>query len=170
MRRALRCGYGRWAALAGALLPALLPLAAEAGDAAGDIRAALSAWTAAFNARDADAACRVFAPDLRCDVRGLSEQNFRDMCNRLHCSLADPAVRYNCRPVIGEILVSGDLAVARLAWHLTTTRAARPAVHTVEQGMDIFRRQPNGDWRIIRYIAYQQPRSPSAGGEGRYRK
>lgn len=159
--------HRRWLALACVSLSALLPLTARAGDPEGDIRAALSAWTAAFNARDAAAVCRLFSQDLRYDARGLPEQNYRDMCDRLHRSLADPDTRYRYTAAINEILVSGDLAVVRLTWRLTTRRTGRPAAHTTEQGMDIFRRQPDGAWRIIRYIAYDLPQPPVAGAAAR---
>ena len=143
--------------LSGTLLLAS-PISVEAEDAAADIRAALTAWTKAFNAGDAAQACRLFAPDLRYDVRGLPEQNYSDMCGRLHRALADPQVRRRYIPAINEILVEGDLAVVRLTWHVTTTRPGRAEVHTIEQGMDIFRHQPDGGWQIIRYIAYEAPR------------
>ncbi len=149
----------RLTAVLGCAVLLALPISARAGDAAAEIRAALTAWTAAFNAGDAAQACRLFAPDLRYDVRGLPEQqSYADMCGRLHRALADPQVRRRYTPVINEILVAGDLAVVRLAWHVTTARPGRAEAHTVEQGIDIFRREPDGGWRIIRYLAYEAPR------------
>jgi steroid delta-isomerase len=152
-----RCGRGLAAAIAGAVLAAAPPIAARAGDDAAEIRAALTAWTAAFNAGDADRACRLFAPDLRYDVRGLPEQTYDEMCRRLHRAAADTSVRYRYAPAVKEVLVAGDLAVVRLAWHVTTTRPGQAERHTVEQGMDVFRREPDGGWRIIRYLAYEAP-------------
>jgi ketosteroid isomerase-like protein len=33
-----------------------------------------------------------------------------------------------------------------------------------EPGLDIFRRQPDGSWKIVRYIAYEEePRGPRHG-------
>jgi ketosteroid isomerase-like protein len=30
-------------------------------------------------------------------------------------------------------------------------------VETKEPGLDVFRRQPDGSWKIVRYIAYEAP-------------
>ncbi|HEY1260869.1 MAG TPA: nuclear transport factor 2 family protein [Stellaceae bacterium] len=133
------------------------PAVAASDQTAAAIRAALVQWTAAFNKRDTTAICDLFSRDLRYDFRGLPEQNFRDICNRLNRALADPAMRLHYAFDIKEILVSNELAVVRLTWHVTTSRPGRPDIDTVEPGMDIFRRQPDGTWKIIRYLAYEEP-------------
>jgi ketosteroid isomerase-like protein len=49
--------------------------------------------------------------------------------------------------------VAGDVAVVRLTWTLTTqVNGAKDT--TTEEGMDIFRRQPDGRWSIARFIAF----------------
>ena len=56
-------------------------------------------------------------------------------------------------PDVHEILVAGDVAVVRLTWTLTTqVNGAKDT--TTEEGMDIFRRQPDGRWSIARFIAF----------------
>ena len=56
------------------------------------------------------------------------------------------------------IIVAGDLAVVRLVWTLKVGRKDSVAeVSSDEPGMDIFRRQPDGSWKISRYIAYEAP-------------
>ena len=53
-------------------------------------------------------------------------------------------------------MVSGDLAVVRLIWHLSVTDKQTGATETSsDRGIDIFRRQPDGQWRISRFIAYE---------------
>jgi steroid delta-isomerase len=60
---------------------------------------------------------------------------------------------------IKEIIVSGDLAVVRLVWTLKVTGIDLPGeVVSEEPGMDVFRKQPDGSWKIIRYIAYEAAR------------
>lgn len=137
-----------------ALGPSARAAPAQSDQAA--IRAALTQWTAAFNARDTTAVCRLFAPELRYDYRGLPPQTFGDICSRLKQALTDPAVRRHYTADIEEILVSGDLGVVRLVWHLTTRRPGQPDIRTIERGMDIFRRQRGGDWKIIRFLAYEE--------------
>ncbi|HSR77608.1 MAG TPA: nuclear transport factor 2 family protein [Xanthobacteraceae bacterium] len=139
------------AALAGSLAAAQTDDQAQA-----DIRAALMKWTADFNARNLGEVCDLFAPDLRYDYQGFPERGFDDICKLLRQSLADSRKRYSyAPPAITDILVSGDLAVVRLTWTLTVKGDAMAQdVTTQEPGIDIFRKQPDGRWQIIRFIAY----------------
>jgi uncharacterized protein (TIGR02246 family) len=122
------------------------------------IRDALARWTADFNARDAARICDLFAPDLVYDYRGFPERTHADLCGLLRRSLADGTRHFTYALDIKEIIVSGDLAVVRLVWTLRTTLpGASPAVESKEPGLDVFRRQPDGSWKIIRYIAYEAP-------------
>src|SRR4029077_10389574 len=81
---------------------------------------------------------------------------YRDICDLLQRSLSDPTRRYTYSLAVHEILVSGDLAVCRLTWTLRITRNDMSGeTASREQGMDVFRKQPDGSWKIIRYIAYE---------------
>jgi uncharacterized protein (TIGR02246 family) len=148
---------------------ALLLLAPAAGRAVAEstedaIRTTFAQWTKDFNAGNADAVCRLFSPDLRYDFRGYPERDYNDVCTLLHRSLADQSKRYIYALEIREIMVSGDLAVVRLAWTLTVTLPNGQVVTTVEPGMDVLRKSPDGQWKIIRYIAYEAPERPLDGG------
>ncbi len=129
-----------------------------AGEAETAIRGALAQWTADFNARDATRICDLFAPDLVYDYRGFPERTYADLCALLHRSLADRTKQFTYAYDIREIIVSGDMAIVRLVWTLRITPpgAAAP-VESKEPGLDVFRRQPDGNWRISRYIAYEAP-------------
>jgi len=134
------------------------PLSAAAGERAQDeIRAALLKWTQDFNRGDADAVCALFSPQLRYDFRGYPERGYADICDRLQRSLADESKKYAYALDIREILVAGDLAVVRLEWTLTVTLGNGQRVISVEPGMDVLRREPDGSWKIIRYLAHQAP-------------
>lgn len=127
-------------------------------DPAGAVRDALERWTEAFNARQADGICDLFASDLRYDFRGQPERDYTAICANLRAALADRSRDLRYAFDIKEILVSGDLAIVRLVW-ISTLRAAgaeRPVV-TREPGLDVFRRQPDGRWQIVRYMAYEEP-------------
>lgn len=140
----------------------LVPLALLAGadrvraqdDASATIRAALEQWRLDFNARRAERICDLFAPELRYDFQGLPEQTYALLCERLHKALADRSrtIEYGLR--IKEIVVSGSMAVVRLTWISTVTGADGVRRTDDEQGLDVFQRQPDGSWKIIRYIAY----------------
>jgi uncharacterized protein (TIGR02246 family) len=141
------------AALAGA------SSAAQTSDPAqNDIRTALLKWTTDFNARNVPEICDLFALDLRYDFAGQPERGYQDICDLLRRSLSDPGKRYSYSADIKEIIVTGDLAIVRLIWTLTVrTGGATEEVTSKETGMDVFRKQADGRWKIIRYIAYEAP-------------
>ena len=148
---------GRGAAAAFALIILLGRAMAQSGSPAEmAIRDALVTWTRHFNARDTGEICSLFAPELRYDYRGHPERGFEDICGLLRRSLADRTKHYSYSLQIREIIVSGDLAVVRLVWTLKVIPVGSTnATISEEPGMDIFRQQPDGNWKIVRYIAYE---------------
>lgn len=142
-----------------ALLVLVAISAASAGpsaadDQAADIRAALEQWRADFNARRTAHICDLFAPSLRYDFQGLPEQNYTLLCDRLHRALADHTKSFQYRLHIKEIITSGSLAVVRLTWISTVTGSDGRGTTDDEPGLDVFQRQGDGSWKIIRYMAY----------------
>ena len=137
---------------------AISSAAAQSADPAeAAIRAALLQWTADFNARRSVQICDLFASDLRYDYRGQPERGYREICDLLQKSLSDPTRRYNYSPEIKEIIVSGDIGVMRLIWTLSVTSEGQTgAIISKEPGLDVFRREPDGHWKIIRYMAYEE--------------
>jgi uncharacterized protein (TIGR02246 family) len=114
----------------------------------------LQRWTAAFNARDAEGICDLFAPDLVSTVPEALDGNRDALCTRLNTLLAKPELQLHYDdPDIREIIVSGDIAVVRLVWTLTTRKGAEQDV-TTEAGMDVFKRQPDGKWSIARFLSF----------------
>jgi ketosteroid isomerase-like protein len=125
-------------------------------DAAANIRSALEQWRVDFNARRAAHICDLFAPDLRYDFQGLPEQNYTMLCERLHRALVDHTKSFQYELHVKEIIVSGTLAVVRLTWVSTVTGSDGHSTTGDEPGLDVFQRQADGSWKIIRYIAYPQ--------------
>ena len=120
-----------------------------------DIRAVLDKWTKAFNSRDAGRVCDLFARDLVAAYQGQPERNYDAICALLSKSLRDRDKSYHYSLDLKEIIVSGDLAVVRLVWTLTVARKDGGVIETLEEpGIDVFRRQPNGSWKIARYLAF----------------
>ena len=83
-----------------------------------DIRATLEKWTKDFNAGNSTDVCALFAPDLISSYQGQHEGDYNSLCAQLLASLNDPVKTYHYSLQIKEILVCGDLAVARLTWLL----------------------------------------------------
>jgi hypothetical protein len=131
------------AALTASVLMSTDPGRARAEDPATDIRAALEQWRLDFNARRSVNICGLFAKDLRYDFRGLPEQNYSLLCDRLHRALSDAtrSFRYDLR--IKEIIVSGSLAIVRLTWISTLTANGSSGTHE-EPGLDVFQKQADG--------------------------
>ena len=121
------------------------------------IRATLTKWMEDFNAANVEEVCSLFSPDLRYDYRGFPERNYTDMCDGLSRALTDSTKRYAYSLAVKEVLVSGDLAIVRLTWTLTVTKPdGRPEVSR-EPGIDVFQRQADRTWKIIRFLAYDEP-------------
>ena len=129
------------------------------------IRATLVQWTKDFNAGNADKVCALFSPELRYDFRGYAERDYDDVCARLKRSLSDKSKRYEYALDVREIIPAGDTAIVRLTWTLTVALPNGQSVASVEPGMDIFRKSPDGQWKIIRYLAYEAPQRPINSGE-----
>jgi ketosteroid isomerase-like protein len=51
------------------------------------------------------------------------------------------------------VIVDRDMAIVRLTWTLTVTPGD---IMSIEPGLDVFRREADGRWRIIRYMAYEE--------------
>lgn len=127
------------------------------------IRARLAAWTEAFNRGDAAATCELFADDLKSDVQGAPAGDKAAVCARIASALAKSRgkLAYVCQ--IHEILVSGDLAMVRLTWVLTEQPGGNALSR--DEGMDIFRRDPDGLWRIARFMAFAVEGARTLGGK-----
>jgi ketosteroid isomerase-like protein len=135
------------------------PLAACGSDepAKTAIRNALMRWTADFNDGNADKVCNLFAPDLRSNFHGQPESNFETLCAQLQKSLKDEARSYHYGLDIEEIVVAGDVAIVRLVWTLSIQpKGGGSAIVSRERGLDVFRKQPNGTWKIVRFLAYNE--------------
>jgi uncharacterized protein (TIGR02246 family) len=121
-----------------------------------EIADALTQWTAAFNAGDAEKTCALFSRELRADYRGQPERGYNGQCDILKRSLSDKTRRYSYALAIKEILVWNDVAVVRLTWTLTITPKDGNTITSTEPGLDVFRKEADGRWRIVRYMAYEQ--------------
>lgn len=144
------------AIVASALLgPIELPSWADSTETAeSEIREALEKWRSAFNESDQKQVCDLFAPDLIANYQGQPERDYASLCQLLRTSLQDAQTIYRYLLRINEILVFGDAAIVRLIWTLEIDKAGKPKETIEEPGVDIFRHQTDGSWKISRYLAY----------------
>lgn len=116
----------------------------------GRIRGVLEIWPNAIERKDKQAVYSLFAADLVASFPGQPDRDYEAMCKHLAASLDHPTktFRYDA-PAIKEILVSGDLAVVRLIWTLhVIDQKTKDEVIAREIGVDVFKRQKDGSWRI----------------------
>ncbi|OWT59128.1 YybH family protein [Candidimonas nitroreducens] len=125
---------------------------AIAGDAA-EIRTRLQQWADSFNNRDTAAACDLFSKSLVSDVQGQGEANYETRCAIIRKALGDKRRRFHYDLRIKEIMADKTMAVVRLEWIL---KISPGDATSTESGLDIFRKESDGQWRIIRYMAYSR--------------
>lgn len=125
------------------LLIALKPLFSSEQE----INHLLQKWPQDFNAKNLEATCNLFSPDLIASYPGTPDRNYEAMCQTLKNAF-EKTLTYEA-PIIEQIIIEGDLAVVRLIW---TLKANEESVQ--EKGLDVFKRQKDGSWKIIISYAY----------------
>ncbi len=141
------------------LLAALtMPAAAQPVTLDKEIRTALMQWMTDFNAGRAGKVGDIFAPTLRADIDDfLAERGFDELCRLVKAALTDPEQTLSYALDIKEILADGDMAAVRLVWTLTSKKKATGETKVdEEQGLDIFGRGSDGQWKIIRFMSYER--------------
>ena len=116
-------------------------------DAGGDearIRARLSKWVEQFNTGDYAGAATIWAPDLIGVIPGRPDDTYAREVEGARNAKPSP-VRFELR--IDEVLVDGDMAVVRDTW-----RQLGGAKVVVFRSFEVWRRQPDGEWKIARWI------------------
>lgn len=136
------------------IIAALSPASAQ--NAESEIRARFAQWTQDFNAASADKVCELFAKDLVSNYRGVPERGFERQCRILTDALTDKERKFNYALEIKEILPFGDIAIARVVWTLTIKKSDGAELKIVEPGLDVFRKEPDGQWRVFRYLSYDE--------------
>ena len=117
----------------------------------------------AFNARDADAALAVNAPDTRVMSHGQPNMGFEENLATVRQYVSDPAVHLQVADEEVDVADAGDMAVytATYDWEFTDPETGDVAN---EQGnwVMVFRRQEDGSLKIYREVISDIP----ASGEG----
>lgn len=118
------------------------------------IEAALERWPNDFNAENLSGVCDLFADDVVLVYPGGPDRNRQEFCDRMQTLFDDRAKQFSYdAPEIEEVLVDGDLATVRLMWRLTIRDTSGEVLDiTEEDGLDVFRRQADGSWKI--YISH----------------
>lgn len=136
------------------LIASVLPAAAAGKPEDAAIAGRLTAFAAAFNARDAAGACDLFTPDLVATTPLAPEVTRDALCRNFErlFSKTGLVVRYDV-PDIREVIHAGDLAIVRVIWTLHAESGGERDT-TQEGAIDIFRLDPDGIWSIMRMNAF----------------
>ena len=113
------------------------------------IRAALTQWTQAANRGDYKAALEVWAPDLIGWPPQGPDDTYQREAQSAKLPVHPPQTTYAL--TINEVIVDGSLAVVRDTWTETTKQAAADKIQTF-RSFEVWRRQPDGRWKISRWI------------------
>lgn len=116
----------------------------------------LAEWPKDFAAKRTAAVCGLFAPDTVLSYPGTTDRDFNAMCSHFGdlFKIRDKSFTY-APPQIEAVIVDGDTVVVRLVWTLTIADSTGKTLEVVrEKGVDVFRRQPDGSWRIRISHAY----------------
>lgn len=147
---------------AGILVAALLlPTAAQSAPAVNvakaetEIRSALAAWVSAANRGDWNEALKIWAPDLIGWYPGMPDDTYQREVERA-ARAGPPRTTYEVD--VREVIVSGTMAVVRDIWTFSMVNASGvPAVEKV-RSFEVWRRQPDGRWKISRWISAPEPK------------
>lgn len=131
---------------------------AENAAAEKTIRAALASWVEAANRGDYAATMSVWAPDLI----GWAPEGPDDTYQRelSYAKLPAQPVRTTYALTINEVIVDSSLAVVRDTWTQTTKQDAGVDKVSTFRSFEVWRRQPDGSWKISRWV--DGPMRPAA--------
>ncbi len=131
---------------------ALLWFGPALADDAAEIRQRIERWTDDFNNGRKEAACDLFSRTLKSHVQGQGEADYTTRCALIMKAMDDPKRDFRYSVEIKEIGVDGDLGFVRLDWTLTVLPDGETSL---EPGLDIFRREADGVWRIVSFMSFE---------------
>ena len=148
--------------LTGPALRAQAPASREADRFTADtaaIREAIRRGAAGFERGDPETIIAHYARDVVLAYPGVPDMDYAFLRKSYEELRTRPAsIRARTVPTFDEVLVMGDLAVVRLRWQTTITDTA--AGRTTERRMkdlQVWRREPGGQWMFARGMHYREP-------------
>ncbi|NNU42007.1 YybH family protein [Ramlibacter montanisoli] len=147
--------------LASILLAAGLGSAsAETASREAELRSAIASFRTALNSGDSGSFFALLAPDL--EVLAPGADPLRG--GAAHASFLPlfTQVRPHIGPFTGEeITVSGDIAIQRHSFELSTTpKAGGPVTTVAGSGLHVWKRTADGRWQIVKDIWTNPPARP----------
>ena len=116
------------------------------------IRHVLETWREAYNRGDWPRTMDLVAPDQIGWTAQGTTIDYDSQANRARqraAAKARPTGRYTLS--VKEIVVCGDMALVRDVWTFAPV-SGDPTAGTAVRSFELFRRQPNGSWKISRWM------------------
>jgi ketosteroid isomerase-like protein len=130
------------------------PAAESASRVETTIRGKLAEWEKAYNAGDRQKTFEIWAPDLVGWYPGIPDVTYAQEKAGLDRP-APAGPRSTLHVQVVEVLVSADLAVVRDIWTETPPPGGSGLATTIPS-FEVWRLQPDGDWKIARWISAPQ--------------
>jgi ketosteroid isomerase-like protein len=135
------------------------PETTKAQSAASDearIRKRLAQWVEQTRAGNRVAAAEIWAPDLVGWYPGQPDDSYAREQESARRPRPAGAPRSIPAVTVVEVMVSGDLAVVRDIWDISQV-AGTDTTRQSLRSYEVWRRQPDGAWRIARWISAPEP-------------
>lgn len=137
------------------LLVFLIPIFLFAANDKEEITRLLNQWPDDFNAQRLEPVCSLFSSDAIASYPKSVDRDYSAICGTFKNLFANSDLKFTYdKPEIKEILVNGDLAIVRLVWTLKVSKHDLLIEKVVENGLDVFKKQPDGTWKIAISYAY----------------
>ncbi|KTD74964.1 YybH family protein [Legionella waltersii] len=111
-------------------------------------------WTLAFNQKKLAQTCALFSKDLKADFQGAPIKSYDSICEGFKKVFRQKEKRYHYRFKINQVYRSGNLAAVRITWYFLEYKKGRLISKTQDEGLDVFLKDSNHQWKIVNYIAY----------------
>lgn len=136
------------------LLPMTLNLqAAPAENSSASIERVFNDWTIAFNQKKLPATCELFSKSLIADYQGISQRNYDNTCAHFTKVFQEKDKDYRLRFNLHNVYQSGNLAVARITWHLDIYKNSKKIVSRQDESLDVFEWRDKR-WQMVNYLSY----------------
>lgn len=127
-----------------------------------DVRAEFARWTEAYKKHDLAGTMRIFDPGVSFAFQGGPDAGYAEL-ERGYAAEFKTNSTAEWVGSIDEVQASGDLAPEFSTWKLIDHRDGKETVLEHNRGVDLFRRNAQGEWRIIRSLNYpvKPPAAPA---------
>lgn len=111
-------------------------------------------WTYAFNHQDITGSCQLFSKEVTANYQGVPQKNYAAICDGFKKIFAEKNKRYQYKFKLHQIYRENNLAAVRITWFLHTYKNQRLLNQEQDEGIDIFKKDNQGNWQIINYLGY----------------